>query len=149
MTLKPSPGTVWIQLRSLPAGAFGANQMSTDQLGTRSYISRDRSVGQRPFQDGHLARLLRLLAIGGFHVLQLDGHLADLAGELERDLVGFSDGCALVRAHVGAFVRREGAALGPVDPTRGDLFPVDEECARAAFADPAAVVGELVADGQI
>src|SRR6266496_4204429 len=128
MTLKPSPGTVWIQLRSLPAGAFGANQMSTDQLGTRSCISRNRSVGQRPFQDGHLA---------------------DLAGELERDLVGFSDGCALVRAHVGAFVRREGAALGPVDPTRGDLLPVDEERARAAFADPAAVVGELVADGQI
>ena len=55
----------------------------------------------------------------------------------------------VICADVGAFVRRERAALGPVDPARRDLLSVDEECAHAALADPAAVVGELVADRRL
>src|SRR5262249_56563750 len=53
---------------------------------------------------------------------------------------------ALVRAHVGPFVRRERTALGAVDPTRRDLLAVDEECAGAALADATTVIGELEAD---
>ena len=82
------------------------------------------SVGEPLLQDGQPAAFPRSFRIGRLHLLQLDRHLVDLAGELERDLV-VRDRRALVRADVRPFVRRERAALGVLDPTRADLAPVE------------------------
>jgi hypothetical protein len=64
--------------------------------------------------SGDLVNLLRLVVIGGHRLLQVDRHLGDRAGERERYRVGLGDGCTFIRAHVGAFVRRERATLGAV-----------------------------------
>jgi hypothetical protein len=72
------------------------------------------SIGEALLEDGCLAGLHGVVVIGLFHFTQFDCHLNDLAGELERHLVGFGDRRALVRT----FVRRERAALGALDPTR-------------------------------
>ena len=66
-------------------------------------------VGHRLPDDGFLSGFIGVFKVSlpGVVFLQVDRHLADLAGELERDLVGFGDRRALVGADVGAFVRRE------------------------------------------
>ena len=78
------------------------------------------SVRQRFLVGGYRADLVLLRLVRGLHLLQVDGDLVDLAGELERHLVSLGDRRALIRAHVGAFVRREHSSTGFVrsDPWR-------------------------------
>src|SRR5213594_4053355 len=105
------------------------------------------SVGERLLERGDPASPLRLVVLGGLHVLQLDRHRSDLAGKLERDLVRFGHRRAFVDTDVGALVGREHATLGALDPPRRNLLAVDEERALAALAEAASVVRELEADG--
>src|SRR5262245_32017660 len=105
---------IFLALPWRPAGGPGPGGMgeggrpnSVSRLITKNpLLVISASVGQRLLQPGDLVRVLRLLLIGGLDVLQLDRDAGDLAGELERRLVGFRDGRSLVGADIGALVGR-------------------------------------------
>src|SRR5262249_45113022 len=108
-----------------------------------------RSIGQRLLHARDPVGVRRVLVIGSFHVLQLDRHAGDLAGELEGSLISFGDRRSLVGTDVRALVGRVEAALRSLDPPRRDLLAVHEDRALAAFARAASVVGELEADRRL
>src|SRR5262245_51110654 len=80
-------------------------------------------------------------------LFQLDGDLADLARErVFAFLVVIGHRGLAILADIRAFIGREKERLRPVDLSFGDLLAVDEDRARAALAQAAALVRELVAD---
>src|SRR5262245_60675555 len=109
------------------------SQESSPKGDGRATLGRDRS---RPAR-----RAVELL-------LQLDHELAELAGELERHLLGvvFDDRRAGVLADVERLVERETAADRALDLALGHLLAVHAERAGAALAHPAAVVLEVERD---
>src|SRR5262249_1836912 len=78
----------------------------------RQMPGAEPSIRERLPRAGHPLRLLGPLTLRRLHVLQLDRHLGDLAGESEWRFVGFGHRRSLVGADIGPLVGREEAALG-------------------------------------
>src|SRR5262245_21803779 len=83
---------------------------------------------------------------GDARSLQIDGHLLDLAVELERGRVLLVHGRARVGADVERSAQAEGEALRLFEASLADLLVVDEQRQGAALAHASAVVLELPAD---
>src|SRR5262245_25064130 len=80
-------------------------------------------------------------------LLQLDRHFVDFAGALVVAffvVLGYWRGVVL--ADVGCLVPREHQSVGVLNPPFGRLLAVDENRSRSTFAEPAAVINELIAD---
>src|SRR5512136_1237191 len=79
----------------------------------------------------------RLPALLGREGFQLEGHLVDLAGELERNIVAIlhhRDACARVLADVEGLVLRERDRDGVFHGIPGHFLAIHEEEARPPFA---------------
>jgi len=69
----------------------------------------------------------------GLTLVQLDGHLVDLAIEFVVSLrVRLGDRSRLIDAHIGCLVCGEDEGRSSIDSPLGDLLTVDEDRSRAA-----------------
>ncbi len=77
----------------------------------------------------------------------MKGHLLYFPCKREGPLIGVRSRRVGIQAHIQGFVRGEAQRHGGLNPAfRGQLV-VGEEIGRAAFAQPAVVIGELVPQG--